>query len=63
MNNINFEELPEDYRELYANKLYTEMIQEKKKFNSETIESLKDIFIQNEEYEKCEKINSFHDNK
>jgi len=56
MKNCNINELPEEYQELYANKIYSEVIQEKIKYDNQTMVSLIDYFIENEEYEKCKKL-------
>ncbi len=56
MRNILIAELPNEYKELYANKIYTDIIQEKIKYDNITIDGVIDFFIETEEYEKCEKI-------
>jgi len=56
MKSIIIEELPLEYKELYANKIYTDIIQEKIKYCDDTINGIIAYFIEKEEYEKCEKI-------
>ena len=62
MNNINLKELPNDYKKLYANKIYIDITHEKIKYDDTTINSVIDFFIEHEEYEKCEKLKRY-DNK
>jgi len=64
MKSINLGEIPDDYKDLYANKIFLDIVREKLKYDDKTIKEVIDYFILNEEYEKCEKIkNELNDNK
>jgi len=56
MKHVNINELPEDYRNLYANKIYFEIINEKISYDKKTIDDIVDYFITTEDYMKCKNL-------
>jgi len=53
MKHLVINELPLEYQDLYANKIYFEITKEKIIYDSETISMLLNYFIKNEDYDKC----------
>ena len=62
MKTLKITEIPEDYHDLYANKIYHEITQEKILYDKKTINEVIDIFAQSEEYEKCKKLKEINEN-
>ena len=56
MKNISLNELPVDYKPIYAEKIYIEITHEKILYNENTIKELYDFYIGIEEYERCAKV-------
>jgi hypothetical protein len=62
MKEIYLEILPDDYKNLFANKLYNDVINNNEVFSSKTIKHTLNYFESIEEYEKCKQLQNILNN-
>lgn len=62
MKNFNFDELPLEFHPVYVERIYDEIINDIV-YDDKTIDKLINIFIESDEFEKCQNLKKMKNNE